>query len=72
MKYEHLYRVTIGDGNALAVEADLFRHAYNTLRPHRALGERRVTFGGRRPGVPRTERPTFARTGRTAKVPVKL
>jgi len=40
LKYEHLYRVTIGDGNALAVEANLFRHTYNTLRPHQALDER--------------------------------
>ena len=38
--YEHLYRATIGDGNALAVEVNLFRHTYNTLRPHQALDER--------------------------------
>jgi transposase InsO family protein len=37
---EHLYRATIGDGNALAVEVSLFRHTYNTLRPHQALDER--------------------------------
>jgi putative transposase len=35
LKYEHLYRATIGDGNALAVEVNLFRHTYNTLRPTR-------------------------------------
>jgi transposase InsO family protein len=34
------YRATIGDGNALAVEVNLFRHTYNTLRPHQALDER--------------------------------
>lgn len=38
--YEHLYRATIGDGNALAVEVNLFRHTYNTLGPHQALDER--------------------------------
>ena len=26
-------RATIGDGNALAVEVNLFRHAYHTPRP---------------------------------------
>jgi transposase InsO family protein len=40
LKYEHRYRATIGDGNALAVEVNLFRHTYNTLRPHQALDER--------------------------------
>jgi putative transposase len=40
LKYEHLYRATTGDGNALAVEVNLFRHIYNTLRPHQALDER--------------------------------
>jgi transposase InsO family protein len=40
LKYEHLYRATIGDGNALTVEVNLFRHTYNTLRPHQALDER--------------------------------
>ena len=34
------YRATIGDGNALAVEVNLFRHTYNALRPHQALDER--------------------------------
>ncbi|MFD1531645.1 integrase core domain-containing protein [Pseudonocardia aurantiaca] len=33
LKYEHLYRATIGGGNALAAEVKLFRHTYNTLRP---------------------------------------
>jgi putative transposase len=40
LKYEHLDRATIGDGNALAVDVNLFRHTYNTLRPHQALDER--------------------------------
>jgi putative transposase len=40
LKYGHLYRATIGDGNALAVEVSLFRHTCNTLRPHQAPGER--------------------------------
>jgi putative transposase len=40
LKYEHLYRATIGDGTALAVEVNLFRHTDNTLRPHQALDER--------------------------------
>jgi putative transposase len=40
LKYEHLYRAIIGDGNALAVEVNCFRHTYNTLRPHQALGDR--------------------------------
>ena len=35
LKYEHLYRATIGDGNALAVEVNLFRHTCSTLRPTR-------------------------------------
>ncbi|MGW6928434.1 transposase [Lentzea sp. NPDC054927] len=40
LKYEHLYRAVIGDGNALAVEINCFRHTYNTLRPHQALNDR--------------------------------
>ena len=40
LKYEHLYRAIIGDGNALAVELGLFRRIYNTLRPHQALVDR--------------------------------
>ncbi|MGH3327182.1 MAG: hypothetical protein ACRDPT_05170 [Streptomycetales bacterium] len=35
-----LYRATIGDGNALVVEVNLFRHTYNSLRPYQALHER--------------------------------
>ena len=40
LKYEHLHRAIIGDGNALAVEVNCLRHTYNTLRPHQALGDR--------------------------------
>jgi transposase InsO family protein len=40
LEYEHLYRATIDDGNTLAVEVNLFRHTYDTLRPHQALDER--------------------------------
>jgi transposase InsO family protein len=38
-KYEHLYRAVTGDGNALTVEINCFRHTYNTLRPHQALND---------------------------------
>jgi len=40
LKYEHLYRSHIGDGDALAVEVALFTHTYNRIRPHQALGDR--------------------------------
>ena len=40
LKYEHLYRAIIGDGDGLAVEVAVFRQTYNTLRPHQALGDR--------------------------------
>jgi putative transposase len=40
LMYEHLYRAIIGDGNALAVEVNCFRHTYNILRSHQALGDR--------------------------------
>jgi putative transposase len=40
LRYEHLYRAIIGDGNALAVELGLFRRTYNTLRPHQTLDDR--------------------------------
>ncbi|MFD1234238.1 integrase core domain-containing protein, partial [Pseudonocardia benzenivorans] len=38
VKYEHLYRAIIGDGNA--VEINCFRQTYNALRPHQALDDR--------------------------------
>jgi putative transposase len=37
LKYEHLYRGPINDGDALAVEVNRFRQIYNTIRPHQAL-----------------------------------
>lgn len=40
LKYEHLYRAVIRDGDALSVEANWFRQVYNTIRPHQALGDR--------------------------------
>ncbi len=40
LKYEHLYRAIIDDGDALAVEVNLFRQTYNTRRPHQSLGDR--------------------------------
>lgn len=41
LKYEHLYRVEIDDGQALAVEAERYREVFNTVRPQEALGMRR-------------------------------
>jgi putative transposase len=40
LKYEHLYRAAIVDGNAVAVEVNLPRRTCNTLRPRQAPGER--------------------------------
>jgi hypothetical protein len=40
LQYQHRYRATIGDGNALAVEGDRLRHTDTTVRPHQALDER--------------------------------
>jgi len=40
LKYEHLYRGPIDDGDALAVELGRFRQIYNTIRPHQALADR--------------------------------
>jgi putative transposase len=39
LKYEHLYRAQINDGDALAVEINLFRQTYNTIRPHQAIND---------------------------------
>ncbi|GAB3433231.1 integrase core domain-containing protein [Flindersiella endophytica] len=33
------FRCEIPDGDALAVETNLFRQTYNTIRPHQALGD---------------------------------
>jgi len=40
LKYEHLYRGVITDGDTLSVEINWFRQIYNTIRPHQALGDR--------------------------------
>ena len=41
MKYEHLYRLEIDDGHDLGLEVELYRHLFNTVRPHQALDGRR-------------------------------
>jgi putative transposase len=55
LKYEHLYRADIGDGDALAVEVHRFRHLDNTIRPHQALADRTpaqvYTIPGGGPGL---------------------
>jgi putative transposase len=40
LKYEHLYRGYIGDGDALDMETHRFRIIYNTIRPHQTLDDR--------------------------------
>jgi transposase InsO family protein len=40
LKYEHLYRGQIPDGDALAVEINRYRQIYNTIRPHQTIGDR--------------------------------
>ncbi len=40
LKYEHLYRSPIDDGDALAVDINRFRQIYNTIRPHQAFADR--------------------------------
>ena len=39
LKYEHLYRGYIGDGDALDMEVHRFRIIYHTIRPHQALAD---------------------------------
>lgn len=39
LKYEHLFRGYIGDGDALDMEIHRFRIIYNTIRPHQALAD---------------------------------
>jgi putative transposase len=41
LKYEHLYRIEIDDLPALAREAEAYRHIFNHIRPHQALGGHR-------------------------------
>lgn len=40
LKYEHLFRRAITDGDALDMEVHRFRIIYNTIRPHQVLGDR--------------------------------
>jgi putative transposase len=40
LKYEHLYRGIIGDGDARDMEAHRFRLIYNTIRHHQTLHDR--------------------------------
>lgn len=41
LKYEHLYRHDITDGDMLATETERYRQIFNTIRPHEALDMRR-------------------------------
>lgn len=38
LKYEHLYRLEIPNGQALVDEVEAYRDIYNRIRPHEALG----------------------------------
>lgn len=38
VKYDHLYRREIADGQALHEEVQAYRHLYNEIRPHEHLG----------------------------------
>jgi putative transposase len=40
LKYEHLFRGYIADGDALDMETHRFRIIYNTIRPHQGLNDR--------------------------------
>ncbi|MFF0457992.1 integrase core domain-containing protein [Nocardia africana] len=40
LKYEHLFRGVIFDGDALDMEVHRFRIIYNTIRPHQAIDDR--------------------------------
>jgi transposase InsO family protein len=40
LKYEHLFRGVIADGDALDMEVHRFRIIYSTIRPHQALDDR--------------------------------
>jgi transposase InsO family protein len=40
LKYEHLFRGVIADGDSLDMEVHRFRLIYNTVRPHQALDDR--------------------------------
>jgi putative transposase len=40
LKYEHLFRGVISDGDALDMEVHRFRIIHNAIRPHQVLGDR--------------------------------
>jgi transposase InsO family protein len=40
LKYGHLFRGPINDGDALAVEVGRFRQVYSTVRPQQTIGDR--------------------------------
>jgi transposase InsO family protein len=40
LKYEHLFRGPINDGDAFAVDVARFCQIYNTIRPYQALDDR--------------------------------
>ncbi|WP_327118548.1 integrase core domain-containing protein [Nocardia sp. NBC_01730] len=40
LKYEHLFRGVIADGDALDMEVHRFRSIYDTIRPHQAIDDR--------------------------------
>ena len=63
LKYEHLYRAEITDGDALAMELQRFRQIYNKIRPHQALGDhapRQAYLGGGWSDGPRHNNQRFA------------
>jgi putative transposase len=37
LKYEHLYRLEVANGQALADELDVYRELFNEVRPHERL-----------------------------------
>ena len=41
LKYEHLYRTDIPDGPTLATEVEAYRHTFNWMGPHQAIGMQR-------------------------------
>ena len=45
LRYEHLFRGYIGDGDALGMEVHRFRIIYNTIRPRQALADRNPQTG---------------------------
>ncbi|MFI6362392.1 integrase core domain-containing protein [Nocardia sp. NPDC050630] len=39
LKYEHLFRGVIAEGDALDLDVHRFRVIYNTIRPHQAIDD---------------------------------